>query len=132
MDHADIRGLKVATGMKDLMETANPDIFPPPASYHRGNNEKGPIDIALGCDSIVAEALSPTGFHGFYSTKWSDHRLGELYFDINVLLGPPIHSSPQTKWDLNLIYHLHTDKYKNRLHELHSLLKTVERLKPSK
>ena len=31
-DHADIKGLKVATGLKDLMETANPTISPPPVT----------------------------------------------------------------------------------------------------
>ena len=86
-DHAAIKGLKAATGLKDLMETAKPSISPPPATYDRGDNKKGPIDIALGCD-YTAEALATAGFHSFYSTNWSDHRLGELCFDMNTLLGP--------------------------------------------
>ena len=126
-DHTDIWQLKLATGLNDLMEFANPDTFPPPATYDRGDDEKGNIDIALGCD-LIAEALLTAGFYGFYSTNWSDRRLGELRFDTHVLLGPPIHSSKQKKRDLNLLYRLHTDKYKQRLHDLHSTSKTVERL----
>ena len=60
------RWLKVAMGLKDLMETANPSISPPPATYNRGDDTKGPIDIALGCDH-TAEALATAGFHSFYS-----------------------------------------------------------------
>jgi len=67
-DHADIKGIKVATGLKDLMETANLTIFPPPATCDRGDDSKGSIDIALGCDH-TAEALTTAGLHSFYSTK---------------------------------------------------------------
>jgi hypothetical protein len=126
-DHADIRKIKLATGLRDLMEVANPDIFPPPATYDRGDDAKGNIDIALGCDRTT-EALLTAGFYGFYNINWSDHRLGELCFDSHVLLGPPIHSTTQSKRDLNLLYRLHTDKYKQRLNELHLTSKTVKRL----
>lgn len=71
-DHADIRGLKVATGMKNLMKTANLDISLPPATYDRGDDEKGSIDTVLGCDS-TAEALTTARFYGIYSTNWSYH-----------------------------------------------------------
>jgi len=86
-DHADIKALKADTGLTDLMEKANPTTFPPPATYDRGNDKHGPIDLALGCER-TAEALVTAGFHSFYNSNWSDHRLSELCFDRNTLLGP--------------------------------------------
>ena len=86
-DHTDIKALKADTGLTDLMEKAKLATFPPPATYDRGNDKYGPIDIALGCDR-TAEALVTAGFHSFYNSNWSDHRLGELCFNRNTLLGP--------------------------------------------
>jgi len=46
-DHNDITTLKEDTGLRDLMQTANPGALPPPATYDRGDPHKGNIDIAL-------------------------------------------------------------------------------------
>ena len=82
----------------------------------------------MGCDH-TANALITADYYGFYSVNWSDHRLGELCFDTPRLLGPTIPSTAQGNRDMNLLYHLHTDKYRKRLHELHTLSKTIKRLR---
>ena len=75
-DHNNITTLKEDTGLRDLMQTANPGDLSPPATYDRGDPHKGNIDIALGCKN-TANALLAAGFYEFTTntgliTDWAN------------------------------------------------------------
>ena len=123
-NHTDIQQLKRDVGLTDLMQTANSNI-PPPATYDRGNDTKGPIDLALGCPA-TASALLTAGFHEFYHLNWTDHRLGELSFDKIALMGKKDPQITQPPRDLNLLYPKHTNAHKTKLR---FLLKNQKRKK---
>jgi len=125
-NHNVIQKLKRDVGLTDLMHATNSNI-PFPATYDRGDEGKGPIDLALGCQA-TASALLTAGFHQFYHLNWTDHRLGEFSFDKITLMGPrdPTYSQPPR--DLNLLYPKHTDAYKKKLRSLLKKSKTKESL----
>jgi len=60
-NHKDVQTLEKEVGLTDLMKAANRDS-PPLLTYHRGNDLKGPIDLALGCQA-TADVLLTAGFH---------------------------------------------------------------------
>ena len=125
-NHKDIQQLKRDVGLTDLMQAANSNI-PLPATYDRGDEGKGPIDLALGCRA-TASALLTAGFHEFYHLNWTDHRLGELSFDKMALMGPKDPPLTQPPRALNLLYPKHTNAYKKKLRSLLKKSKTKENL----